>query len=295
MTRWLQHTALRQSGLWLFVGVLASFWGLVAISGWDGLKASSVAERIHVVGASDLVGVTRLRVEEVEPSEHYVPATSVRVGVGSDLRIFPRVADEDATLGILAPSSWIAASVDGDTLVLRVRMFSSANSHGRSRAKNWIQTIEVPVHIAHLQLEQSSVDVLVPMEVLTVEGEQLRVSGRIKALEVRSSECRHLTRPRVGRHEDLEVNAKHMKSVRLQTYHGRVEIQHSEGLDRLELQLGDEVALSLDRTGVLNLPPGRTALATEAPGLQRCANNTATSDAHASRTPTRAVALVPVQ
>ncbi len=293
MRHWLRKPALRQTGPWLFVLVLASFWALVAISGWNGLKASSAADRIHRISASDLVGVTRLRVEDTTPSEAYLPPVSVQLGTGSDLRIHPSVAEEDATLRTLEPTTWIMASVEGETLVLRVSTSpTTARLGSRSRAQTWIKEIEAPAHIQHLQLEQGRVHVRAPMDTLTIEGERITVHGAVKALDLRSSECSSHPRRRGSREDGMDIDAKEMQFVRLRASSGRVELKRSEGLQSLELQLGGAVALSLDRVGALDLLPGRAAADASGPGSPGCGTSAVatTNPGDSSRT----VALVPV-
>ncbi|MBD9394532.1 hypothetical protein [Acidovorax sp. ACV01] len=288
MGYWLQIHVQRQKGVWLFALVLVGFWALVALSGWSRLKPSSTAERVQLIRAADLVGVTRLRLEEDGEAGGYRPDVSVRVGFASDVSIHPRVSDRDTAPDAPEPARWITAFREGETLVLRARAPRAEARQGH-RALAWIQKIELPAHFRHLHIERASIEVREPVESLAILGEQITVAGFVRELDLRSSLCGPSEHRNGPREDGLEVQAENMRAVRVQAHTGRVRLQRSEGLQRLELRLGDTVALSLDRVAALDLPPGRAALvgATDA---KACADTAAMASAPGASRPLELVA-----
>ncbi|MBV7540286.1 hypothetical protein [Acidovorax sp. sic0104] len=271
----------RPRGPWFFAGIWVVFWGLLALSGLDRFKDLEGAERTYAVHAAQLAGVTHLRIEgDPGETQGYAPQTRVVLGGASEvaltlqnrydgLRRSTRKPAENAAEA--RPEPPIAAVREGDTLVLRwlpaVRARGAEHSEGDGDDGDmWIREITLPPQFQSLALSHALVEALEPLERLRVSGRSVEVRGQVAHLDLQSTLCGRCARvpagrdaaaceerAQRGRDASLEVMAGAMQSVRIAAEMGQVVLKDTERLRNLELHLGDGVALSVDRAGVLRL------------------------------------------
>lgn len=288
----------RARGPWFFAGLWIIFWLLLALTGLGGFKNLESAERRYAVPASQLVGVTHLRIDG-DPGEArgYAPQTRVVVGSGGDDLVLTLQSRHEgrrarahraAQAGTPArPEPPVAAMREGDTLVLRwlppVRAPGAAPSAADADDDDtWIREITVPAQFWHLRLSHALVDALEPVERLQVAGRSVEVRGQVSQLDLQSTVCARCA-PAAGGAQDpdcdardprargasLEVVAGGMRSVRIAAEVGQVALKSTQRLQQLDLRLGDGAALSVDRTGVLRLArvaPAEPEAGCNAPG-----------------------------
>lgn len=267
----------RLRGPWLFAGVWLLFWALLAASGLDRFKFTEDGVQRYLLPAAQLEGVTRLRIEgDPGDTQGYAPTTKVLIAPSSTVSL-ALMARHGARRGAAreahpfgGPAALPLAAVrEGDTLVLRWRPRPSPEGGPAAADEDvWISEIMLPPQFGHLVLSHALVEVLEPVERLQVAGQSVEVRGHVAHLDLRSTLCRRCAGPsdadsaacheaeRLARDAKLEVAARNMQSVRIAADAGQVEIGGSQGLRRLDLHLGDGVALSVDRAGALRQAGG---------------------------------------
>lgn len=281
----------RTWGAWLFAGVLLAFWGVLALSGADRFKAPEQDGPRYVLKAAQLEGVTRLRIEgDAGADQDYWPVTRVLLGGSPEVVLSFRFRHEGpgrekADLPQVAYP--LVATREGDTLVLRwvAPPSQEANrAHGEDGEGDvWMDELVLPAQFQALALSHAAVQARTPLEQLQVSGRQIEVGGPVAHLDLRSTNCKRCPGTRSAGEEQgegecsghpvwvrgatLEVSAKQMQSVRIVAVGGAVALKDSQHLQQLDLQLGDSVALSLDRAGALGLLPRRQASASAASKL----------------------------
>lgn len=271
----------RKRGPWLFVGLWIIFWALLMVGGLDRFKAPDRDGRRYLLPAEQLDGVTRLRIEGDPSDTHgYAPeprvvltgSSVVTIGLQSRYDGHPRRSRGGRQQPGQRADPPLVAVREGDTLVLRwLPLAPSPDNQSDGRDDEWISEIVLPLQFQSLVLPHAVVDVSEPVERLSVSAESVEVEGSVVHLELQSTLCgrcppegregasqeegRELcsTRTRHGREPLLEVSAKKMQSVRVSASVGRVSLKDTQRLQQLELRLGDGVALSVDRAGVLKL------------------------------------------
>lgn len=269
--------ASRPWGPWLFTGIWVVFWGLLALSGLDRFKDLAGAGHRYAIAAAQLSGVRHLRVERNPGETHsYMPQTRVVLGGTSEMALTlesrfdgrrggsrkPAQASSEAR-----PELPIKAFREGDILVLR--WLPPVRTQGQKRSEDddmWIREITLPPQFHNLSLSHAVVEALEPVERLTVSGRSVEVRGKVAHLDLQSARCGRCAmasgagqaddcaaHAQHGRDATLEVMAGSMQSVRIAADMGQVVLKATQGLQKLDLRLGDDVALSVDRVGVLQL------------------------------------------
>jgi hypothetical protein len=282
----------RKLGPWLFAGVFVTFWLLLAISGMDRFKAKDGDSRQYTVPAAQLQGVTRLRIEgDSDDAQGYVPPTRVVLSNTSDITLSLHLRREGRRKGARAQErpGWHAEPPltvvrEGDTLVLRWKPRELPQNAETSDVQDqWIGKIKLPKHFQGLALSHALVEALEPVERLQVSGRSVEVRGEVAHLDLQSTQCGRCAaggpasadtndaacdeRATKGKNPLLEVSAKNMQSVRIEAWEGNVKVGDTERLKQLDLQLGDHVALLVDRVAVLRLPRGVDGNAGQARGV----------------------------
>lgn len=268
----------RARGPWLFAGVWLLFWALLALSGRDVFKVAEDGVQHYLLPAAPLEGVTRLRIEgDPGESQGYARATNVLIRTSSTVSLTVRTSI-DGRRGRAGRTSHplegpaalpVAAVREGDTMILRWRpRVSTEGGPAPADEDVWISEIVLPQQFAHLVLSHALVEALDPVERLHVAGQSVEVRGHIAHLDLQSTLCGRCAgsseadsfacdqQQRLARAAKLEVAARSMQSVRVAADAGQVELLATEGLRRLDLHLGDGVALSVDRAGVLRQAGG---------------------------------------
>lgn len=262
-------------GRWLFLATLVLFWALLALSGMDRFKKPEPVALAYAIPADALAGVTGLRLEEGGGN---APRLAVRVALDDvpDVRItlqsrHGESEDPDAPHG----EPGLTATREADTLVLRWKAAPATAAMGRhGKAAAWMHEIVLPTQFRHLALARAHVEARTPVERLEVAGQSIAVRGAIGQLDLWSTQCRPCgagtvpalaedlaqcaERTRRGT-ASLEVNAARMRSVRVDARAGQLDLSETQGLERASLQLGDSVALSVDRAAVLQKARGVAA------------------------------------
>lgn len=259
----------RRLGPRLFVAVLVVFWILLAWSGRDSFKRPGPAEAVYTIRSEDLAGVTGLRMEGENGSPSHGPLVRVVLDGTSQVRISLRSRgneDEDAS-----PASGeaprMSATREGDTLVLRWTGIGGGPLPMRGpKALHWMDEIVLPAQFQRLALARAVIEARTPMDQLVVAGQEITVGGHVRHLDLWSTQCRpckvidaqapagdepRCVQPRHRGTDELQVKAAHMRSLRVNARAGQVSLLQTDPLERVDLQLGDSVALSLDRAGLL--------------------------------------------
>ncbi|MBW8462868.1 hypothetical protein [Acidovorax sp.] len=306
----------RTWGAWLFAGVLLAFWGVLALSGADRFEALEPDGPRYVLKATQLEGVTRLRIEgDSGADQDYWPVTRVLLGGAPEVVLSFRFLHEGpgrekADLPQAAPP--LVATREGDTLVLRWVAPRSRKAH-RARDEDgkgnvWMDELVLPAQFQALALSHAAVQARTPLERLQVSGRQIEVDGPVAHLDLRSTHCKRCGETRAEaegqgegecgglpawvRGATLAVRAERMQSVRIVAAQGAVALKDSQHLQQLDLQLGDSVALSLDRAGALGLLPRQQPSAGAARKLPGTGGGAACNDESAP--PTHGVRAQPL-
>ncbi len=259
----------RRLGPRLFVAVLVVFWSLLAWSGRDFFKRPDPADAVYTIRSDDLAGVTGLRMEGENGSSSHGPMVQVVLDGTSQVRISLRSrgdGDEDAS----PPSGEVprmTATREGDTLVLRWTGIGGGSLPMRGpKAMHWMDEIVLPAQFQHLALARAVIQVRTPMDQLVVAGQEIAVGGHVRHLDLWSTQCRPCNgtavqapagdEPQCVQHrrrgtDELQVKAAHMRSLRVNARAGQLNLSQTDPLERVDLQLGENVALSLDRAGLL--------------------------------------------
>lgn len=294
----------RTWGAWLFAGILLAFWGVLALSGADRFKALEQDGPRYVLKAAQLEGVTRLRIERDSGADQdYWPVTRVLLGGSPEVVLSFRFRHEGPgreKADLPQAAHPLVATREGDTLVLRW-VAPPAQEANRARGEDgegavWMDELVLPAQFQALALSHAAVQARTPLERLEVSGRQIEVEGLVAHLDLRSTHCKRCPVTRAGAEEQgegecgglpawvrgatLEVNAKRMQSVRIVAARGAVALKDSQHLQQLDLQLGDSVALSLDRAGALGLLPRKQP----GPGAGDACNDESTPPTHGGRT-----------
>lgn len=273
----------RTWGPWLFAGIWGVFWALLVVAGFDRFKAPDNDGRRYLLSAAQLDGVNRLRIDGEAGDEHgYSPPPRVVLAASSVVTLSVQSRYDGRRRGSRgnaqpAPRTEppLVAEREGDTLVLRWLQRPTSPGvepdHGNGE---WIGEIVLPLRFKDLVLSEAVVEALEPVGRLSVSGRSVEMRGSVAHLDLQSTPCRRCAdlgapgvapqedrddcekRTRYGRDASLEVSAKNMQSVRLVADAGRVSLKDTERLQQLDLRLGDGVALSVDRAGVLKLARG---------------------------------------
>lgn len=259
----------RRLGPRLFVATLAVFWIVLAWSGWDSFKRTGPAEAVYTIRSEDIAGVTGLRMEGENGSPSHGPVVRVVLDGASQVRISLRSRgneDEDAS----PPSGEeprMSATREGDALVLRWTGVGGGPLPMRGpKAMHWMDEIVLPAQFQHLALARAVIEARTPMDQLVVAGQEITVGGHVRHLDLWSTQCRPCKAaaaqapaddgPQCAQHrhrgaDELQVKAAHMRSLRVNAQAGQLSLSQTDPLERVDLQLGDGVALSLDRAGLL--------------------------------------------
>lgn len=271
-------------GRWLFLATLVMFWTLLALSGMDRFKKPEPVVVAYAIPSDALAGVTGLRLDEGGGN---APRLAVRVALDDvpDVRITLQSRREDGEDPDAPPGEpGLTATREADTLVLRWKAVPAAVAMGPGRhgkAAMWMDEIVLPTQFRHLALARARVEARTPVGRLEVAGQSIAVRGAIGQLDLWSTQCRPCgagtvpalaedvaqcaERTRRGT-ASLEVNAARMRSVRVDARAGQLDLSETQGLERATLQLGDAVALSVDRAAVLEKArAGATGDALQAP------------------------------
>lgn len=269
----------RKLGPWLFAGLWVMFWVLLVVSGFDRFKAPDAGERLYMLSAGPLSGVTRLRIDgELGDEDAYSPPPRL-VLTGSSVITATVQSRSDGRRGGSRSNPQAGPRADpplvavreGDTLVLRwLPRPASSDAKTRHANEEWIGEIVLPMQFKDLVLSNALVDTANPVERLSVSGRSVEVRGAVAHLDLQSTACGRCSaasgeesngdcevRSRYRREHSLKVAATTMQSVRITASAGEVSLTDTERLQRLELQLSDGVALAVDRAGVLKLAKGR--------------------------------------
>lgn len=267
--------ALPRRGRWLFLATLLLFWALLALSGMERFKRPEPTVIAYAIPAPALEGVTGLRLEEGGGNAQRL-AVRVVLDEAPEVRITLRArrgeGEDPDTLPAQFPE--LTARREADMLVLRWTEVPAVagvppRRHGKSTV--WMDEIVLPAQFRHLALARARIEARTPVERLEVVGQAIAVRGAIGRLDLWSTQCRPCasgTTPALA--EDvaqcaertrrgtaaLEVNAARMRSLRVDTRAGQLDLSETQGLDRALLQLGDSVALSVDRASVLEKARG---------------------------------------
>ncbi len=259
----------RRLGPRLFLAALAVFWTLLVWSGRESFKRPEPANAAYMVRAEDLAGVTGLRMEGENGAPGHGLLVRVVLNSTSTVRIQLRSRGDGEEEGSRPPGEGprMTATRERDTLVLRW-----AGTGGRPlpmhgpKAMHWMDELVLPTQFRHLALERAVIDVRSPMDHLTVAGQEITVGGEVRHLDLWSTQCRPCKaaaadaptgdgRPcaEQRRHgmDELTVKAAHMRSLRVNARAGQLGLSQTGQLERVDLQLGDSVALVLDRAGLL--------------------------------------------
>ena len=261
----------RRLGPLLFAGALVVFWILLAWSGRDSFKRPDPAGAVYTIRSEDLGGVTGLRMEGENGPPSHGPVVRVVLDGTAKVRISLRSrGDDEYEDGSLSPGEVprMTATREGDTLVLRW-----AGIHGGPlpmrgpKAMHWMEEIVLPAQFQHLALARAVIEARTPMDQLMVAGQEITVEGAVRHLDLWSTQCRPCKaaaaqaptddEPECARHrhhgrDELQVKATHMRSLRVNARAGDLSLLQTDQLERVELQLSDSVALSLDRAGLLD-------------------------------------------
>lgn len=267
----------RTWGAWLFAGVLLAFWGVLALSGADRFQAPESDGPRYVLKAAQLEGVTRLRIEgDSGADQDYWPVIRVLLGGSPEVVMSFRFRHEGPgreKAGLPQAAPPLVATREGDTLVLRWMAPRSRKAHRAggedSEGDVWMDELVLPAQFQALALSHAAVQARTPLERLQVSGRQIEVDGPVAHLDLRSTHCKRCGETRAEaegqgegecgglpawvRGATLAVRAERMQSVRIVAAQGAVALKDSQHLQQLDLQLGDSVALSLDRAGALGL------------------------------------------
>jgi len=271
----------RKLGPWWFAGLWIVFWALLVVSGFDRFKAPDGNGRLYMLSAAQLTGVTRLRIDG-EPGDADAYASPPRLVLSGSSVVTVSVQSRsdgrrrgssrgDPRPGPRAEPPLVAVR-EGDTLVLRwLQRPALPDAQATHANDEWIGEIVLPMQFKDLALSNAQVDAMDPVERLSVSGRSVEVRGSVAHLDLQSTRCGRCaasdakgtisqngeddceTRPRYRREDTLEVSAAKMQSVRIVASVGQVTLKDTEGLQQLELRLGDSVALSVDRAGALKL------------------------------------------
>ncbi|MCW8199192.1 hypothetical protein D8B23_12340 [Verminephrobacter aporrectodeae subsp. tuberculatae] len=257
----------RRRGAWLFAGTVALFCALLAASGREYFEGAP-REHNYLLRAGDLVGVTRLRLEEsgADAGDYpYSRPTVLLDGVQDDVRVnahFSGGGAQDA-----AARFRLLATREKDTLVLR--WSEAASDPARARRQPWRRgSIEIvlPTRFTQLALERGDVEARSAMEQLQVSGALVTVKGRVGHLDLRSTRCPQSCAKqaretqgeetddcaqRMRKMNDLDIDARGMQSIQVSAATGKVELTHTGELKQLDLRLADQVSLSVDRVAPL--------------------------------------------
>ena len=271
-------------GRWLFLGTLLLFWTLLFTSGMDRFKRPEPTAVAYTVEARALVGVNGLRLEEAGDNASRL---SVRVVLDDvpDVRITvqSRHGDGDGPDTLPGKFPGLTATREGDTLVLHwtdVPAPAGAQPRRPGKPAVWMEQIVLPTQFRHLALARARIEAQAPVERLEVAGQAIAVRGTVTHLDLWSTQCRPCgtwvvpavaedpaqcaERTRRGT-ASMEVQAAGMRSLRVDALAGKLDLSETQGLQSAVLQLGDSVALSVDRASVLEKARGSTRDA--APGL----------------------------
>lgn len=276
--------ALPRRGRWLFLATLLLFWTLLFTSGMDRFKRPEPTAVAYTVDAQALVGVTGLRLEEAGDHDSRL---SVRVVLADvpDVRITvqSRRGDGDDPDTLPGKFPGLTATREADTLVLHwtgVPAPAGAQPRRPGKPSVWIEQIVLPTQFRHLALARARIEAQAPVERLEVAGQSIAVRGTVADLDLWSTQCRPCgtwvvpavaedaaqcaERTRRGT-ASMEVHAAGMRSLRVDALAGKLDLSETQGLHSAVLQLGDAVALSVDRVSVLEKARGSARDA--APGL----------------------------
>jgi hypothetical protein len=268
--------ASRPWGPWFFTGIWVVFWCLLALSGLDVFKDLEEAELRYAVPAVHLEGVTQLRIERDPGGTHYVPRTRVVLGGAGEVALTLQNLQYGRRGGSRKPEQVslearpkppIMAFREADVLILRwPRPERKQGAEPVEDDGLWISEITLPVQFQNLALSHAMVEAMEPVGRLKVSGRSVEVRGRVAHLDLQSTQCGRCAlalgaqgtgdceaRSQHGGDPSLEVAAGGMQSVRIAAEVGQVVLKSAQGLQKLDLRLGDNVALSVDRVGVLRL------------------------------------------
>lgn len=262
-------------GRWLFLATLLLFWMLLFASGMDRFKRPDPAAVAYTIEAQALAGVTGLRLEEAGDNASRLLVRVVLDDV-PDVRITvqSRPGDGDDPDPLFGKFPGLTATREGDTLVLHwteapAPAGAQPRRHGKSMV--WMDEIVLPTQFRHLALARARIEAQVPVERLEVAGQAIAVRGTVQHLDLWSTQCRPCGTWRVpGVAEDpaqcaertrrgtasMEVNAARMRSLRVDARAGQLDLSETQALESAVLQLGDSVALSVDRASVLEKARG---------------------------------------
>ncbi|KRC27966.1 hypothetical protein [Acidovorax sp. Root217] len=262
-------------GRWLFLGTLLLFWTLLFTSGMDRFKRPEPTAVAYTVEARALVGVNGLRLEEAGDNASRL---SVRVVLDDvpDVRITvqSRHGDGDGPETLPGKFPGLTATREGDTLVLHwtdVPAPAGAQPRRPGKPAVWMEQIVLPTQFRHLALARARIEAQAPVERLEVAGQAIAVRGTVTHLDLWSTQCRPCgtwvvpavaedpaqcaERTRRGT-ASMEVQAAGMRSLRVDALAGKLDLSETQGLQSAVLQLGDSVAVSVDRASVLEKARG---------------------------------------
>lgn len=280
----------RRRGPWIFMAALLLFWGGLGLTGLKVLKPRYRSDPAFVLDAQDIAGLTRLQIVQGADAGGYRRSVDVLVGTGQGIeaRTYPlgqtaTDADDGAhRLGVFR---------EGNTLVIIAAQEPAAQSPGHRRRWSRLHSVTVPSQFRHLVVAEADIHSAEPLARLRVDGVAVRVSGNVASLDLRAAQadCRDCTTLQGGRAEPeipgcepvrpserkvaLRVDASSMREVVVSADTGSVALTHSAGLQRLNLLIGHEVGVSVDRAQVL-LPGAQPVLEAGAqplPGDSACA------------------------
>lgn len=277
-TRVARRRAAPRRGRWLFLAIVLLFWTLLTVSGMDRFKRPEPTAIAYAIEASALAGVTGLRLEEDGDSASRL---SVRVVLDevADVRVTVQSRRGDGDDADTQPGKFpgLSATREADTLVLRWTEVpapggASTRRHGKSAV--WMDEIVLPAQFRHLALARARIEARTAVEHLAVAGQSIAVRGAVRHLDLWSTQCRPCgagsapalaedvaqcaERTRRGT-ASLEVNAARMRSLRVDARAGQLDLSETRGLEHAVLQLGDAVAVSVDRASVLEKAPASAA------------------------------------
>ncbi|MES2611613.1 MAG: hypothetical protein V4679_15305 [Pseudomonadota bacterium] len=291
-----RRRAAPRRGRWLFLATLLLFWALLSLSGMDRFKNPEPIAVAYAIPVQALEGVTGLRLEEGGGN---APRLSVRVALDEvpEVRITLRSRPGEGDGPDAPPGTFpgLTATREADTLVLHwtevpAPAGAQPRRHGKTTA--WMDEIVLPTQFQHLALARARIEARASVERLEVVGQSIAVRGAVKHLELWSTQCRpcgagmaparaeevaqcaERTRRGIA---SMEVNAARMRSLRVDARAGQLDLSETQGLERALLQLGDSVALSVDRASVLE--KARGSARGEALGMPAACGGSATASA----------------
>ncbi len=274
----------RRRGPWIFVATLLLFWSGLGLTGLKVLKPRDRSDPAFMLDAQDIAGLTRLQIVQSADAGGYRRSVDVQVGVGQGIQARTHGRGQAAT-DADDGAHRLGAFRQGNTLVIIAAQEPAAQTPGHRRRLPWLHSVTVPAQFRHLVVAEADIHAVEPLAELRVDGVAVRVRGNVASLDLRAAQadCSDCSTSKGGRSEAempacdpvrpseskvaLRVEAFTMREVVVSAATGSVELTKSQGLQRLQLLIGNEVGVSVDRAHVL-LPGAQPVLEAGARPLQ---------------------------